>query len=128
MAPRTVDIAVVQDSAGVDQLMAKIATLEGQIALLKLQRKFRSSSPHHHQRSRSRSKSRRRYNPQGRYCSTISHSGRSASLANVYSRAASMSLETKPSSRRRGESCCHFRPQIPVICQGQRNWMSIPCG
>ncbi|GFS55707.1 uncharacterized protein TNCV_132021 [Trichonephila clavipes] len=47
MAPRTVDIAAVQDSAGVDQLMAKIATLEGQIASLKLQRKFRSSSPHH---------------------------------------------------------------------------------
>ncbi|GFY33064.1 transposon Ty3-G Gag-Pol polyprotein [Trichonephila clavipes] len=68
MAPRTVDIAAVQDSAGVDQLMAKIATLEGQIASLKLQRKVRSSSPHHHQRSRSRSKSRRRYNPQGRYC------------------------------------------------------------
>ncbi|GFU76391.1 hypothetical protein TNCV_2158981 [Trichonephila clavipes] len=68
MAPRTVDIAAVQDSAGVDQLMAKIATLEGQIASLKLQRKFRSSSPHHHQRSRSRSKSRRHYNPQGRYC------------------------------------------------------------
>ncbi|GFV70073.1 transposon Ty3-G Gag-Pol polyprotein [Trichonephila clavipes] len=43
MAPRTVDIAA-------------------------LQRKVRSSSPHHHQRSRSRSKSRRRYNPQGRYC------------------------------------------------------------
>ncbi|GFX68410.1 retrovirus-related Pol polyprotein from transposon opus [Trichonephila clavipes] len=34
--PRTVDIAAVQDSAGVDQLMAKIATLEGQIASLKL--------------------------------------------------------------------------------------------
>ncbi|GFV14698.1 hypothetical protein TNCV_2586711 [Trichonephila clavipes] len=48
--------------------MAKIATLEGQIASLKLQRKFRNTSPHHHQRSRSRSKSRRRYNPQGRYC------------------------------------------------------------
>ncbi|GFW55931.1 transposon Ty3-I Gag-Pol polyprotein [Trichonephila clavipes] len=43
IAPRTVDIAA-------------------------LQRKVRSSSPHHHQRSRSRSKSRRRYNPQGRYC------------------------------------------------------------
>ncbi|GFW53633.1 bardet-Biedl syndrome 7 protein homolog [Trichonephila clavipes] len=41
---------------------------EGQLASLKLQRKVRSSSPHHHQRSRSRSKSRRRYNPQGRYC------------------------------------------------------------
>ncbi|GFV01013.1 transposon Ty3-G Gag-Pol polyprotein [Trichonephila clavipes] len=68
MAPRTVDIAAVQDSAGVDQLMAKIATLEGQIASLKLQRKFRSPSPHPHQRSRSRSKSRRRYNPQGKYC------------------------------------------------------------
>ncbi|GFS99736.1 hypothetical protein TNCV_1095541 [Trichonephila clavipes] len=68
MAPRTVDIAAVQNSAGVDQLMAKIATLEGQIASLKLQRKFQSPSPHHHQRSRSRSKSRRRYNPQGKYC------------------------------------------------------------
>ncbi|GFU03539.1 transposon Ty3-I Gag-Pol polyprotein [Trichonephila clavipes] len=67
MAPRTVDIAAVQDSAGVDQLMAKIATLEGQNASLKLQRKFLSPSPPHHQRSRSRSKSRRRYNPQGRY-------------------------------------------------------------
>ncbi|GFS78449.1 transposon Ty3-I Gag-Pol polyprotein [Trichonephila clavipes] len=38
-----------------------------------------------------------------------------------------MSRETNPSSRRRGESCCrYFRPQIPVICQGQRNRMSIP--
>ncbi|GFY19338.1 transposon Ty3-I Gag-Pol polyprotein [Trichonephila clavipes] len=80
MAPRTVDIAAVQDSAGVDQLMAKIATLEGQIASLKLQRKFRSSSPHHHQRSRSRSKSRRHYNPREDIASTISDSGRSASL------------------------------------------------
>ncbi|GFU44652.1 transposon Ty3-G Gag-Pol polyprotein [Trichonephila clavipes] len=43
-------------------------SLEEQLASLKLQRKVRSSSPHHHQRSRSRSKSRRRYNPQGRYC------------------------------------------------------------
>ncbi|GFY29717.1 hypothetical protein TNCV_1812951 [Trichonephila clavipes] len=61
--------------------------------------------------------------------STISDSGRSASLVNAYSRAASMSRETNPSSRRRGESCCrHFRPQIPVIFQGQRNRMSIPCG
>ncbi|GFW35759.1 transposon Ty3-I Gag-Pol polyprotein [Trichonephila clavipes] len=51
MAPRTIDIAAVQDSAGVDQLMAKIDTLEGQIASLKLQRKFRSPSPHHHQRT-----------------------------------------------------------------------------
>ncbi|GFV29742.1 uncharacterized protein TNCV_1925671 [Trichonephila clavipes] len=68
MAPRTVDIAAVQDSTGVDQLMAKIATLEGQIASLKLQRKFRRPSSHHHQRSRSRNKSRHRYNPQERYC------------------------------------------------------------
>ncbi|GFX31200.1 transposon Ty3-I Gag-Pol polyprotein [Trichonephila clavipes] len=68
MAPRTVDIAAVQDFAGVDQLMAKIATLEGQITSLKLQRKFWSSSPHHYQRSRSCSKSRRGYNPQGKYC------------------------------------------------------------
>ncbi|GFT90165.1 hypothetical protein TNCV_1347661 [Trichonephila clavipes] len=69
MAPRTIDASAVQkDSVGKDQLMAKIATLEGQIASLKLQRKFRSPSPHHHQRCRSRSKSRRRYNPQGRYC------------------------------------------------------------
>ncbi|GFS75534.1 transposon Ty3-I Gag-Pol polyprotein [Trichonephila clavipes] len=52
MAPRTIDIAAVQDSTGVDQLMAKIATLEGQIASLKLQRKFRKPSPHHYQRSR----------------------------------------------------------------------------
>ncbi|GFU91656.1 hypothetical protein TNCV_5115821 [Trichonephila clavipes] len=69
MAPRTIDAAAVQkDSVKVDQLMAKIATLEGQIASLKLQWKFRSLIPHHLQRSRSRSKSRRRYNPQGRYC------------------------------------------------------------
>ncbi|GFX18234.1 transposon Ty3-I Gag-Pol polyprotein [Trichonephila clavipes] len=47
---------------------SKLVSLEEQLASLKLQRKVRSSSPHHHQRSRSRSKSRRRYNPQGRYC------------------------------------------------------------
>ncbi|GFT12182.1 RNA-directed DNA polymerase from mobile element jockey [Trichonephila clavipes] len=41
---------------------------------------------------------------------TISDSGRSASLANAYRRAPSMSRETNPSSRRRGESCCrNFR-------------------
>ncbi|GFX56273.1 hypothetical protein TNCV_2242071 [Trichonephila clavipes] len=69
MEPGTIDVAAVQkDSIRVDQLMAKIATLEGQIASLKLQRKFRSPIPNHHQRSRSRSKSRHRYNPQGRYC------------------------------------------------------------
>ncbi|GFS57536.1 hypothetical protein TNIN_119551 [Trichonephila inaurata madagascariensis] len=51
MAPRTIDVAAVQkESVGMDQLMAKIATLEGQIASLKLQPKFRSPSPHHHQR------------------------------------------------------------------------------
>ncbi|GFW22538.1 transposon Ty3-I Gag-Pol polyprotein [Trichonephila clavipes] len=69
MTPRTIDVAAVQkDSVGVDQLMAKVATIEDQIASLKLQRKFRGPSPHHHQMSRSRSKSRRRYNPQGKYC------------------------------------------------------------
>ncbi|GFW69537.1 transposon Ty3-I Gag-Pol polyprotein [Trichonephila clavipes] len=52
----------------VDELLSKLVSLEEQLASLKLQRKVRSSSPHHHQRSRSRSKSRRRYNPQGRYC------------------------------------------------------------
>ncbi|GFU55873.1 uncharacterized protein TNCV_2255631 [Trichonephila clavipes] len=72
MAPRTIDVAAVQkDSTGVDQLMAKIATLEDQIASLKLQRKFRSPSPHHLQRSRSRTKSRRLYNPQGTFCETF---------------------------------------------------------
>ncbi|GFY25707.1 uncharacterized protein TNCV_3060391 [Trichonephila clavipes] len=109
MAPRTIDVAVVQkDSVEVDQLMAKIATLEGQIASLKLQWKFRSPSFHHHQKSRSRSKSR----PQGEdTASTISNSGRNASRANGYSHAASMSRKTNPSSRRRGESCCrNFRP------------------
>ncbi|GFV12135.1 uncharacterized protein TNCV_784631 [Trichonephila clavipes] len=69
MAPRTVDIAAVQDSTGVYELLSKLVSLEEQLASLKLLRKFRSSSPHHHQRSRSRSKSRRRYNPEvGRYC------------------------------------------------------------
>ncbi|GFW35701.1 hypothetical protein TNCV_4435501 [Trichonephila clavipes] len=69
MAPRTIDAAVVQkNSLRVDELLSKLVSLEEQLASLKLQRKVRSSSPHHHQRSRSRSKSRRRYNPQGRYC------------------------------------------------------------
>ncbi|GFQ72605.1 uncharacterized protein TNCT_631841 [Trichonephila clavata] len=68
MAPRTIDVTAVQkNSVGVVQLMAKIATLEGQIASLKLQQKFRSPSPHQHQK-RGRSSSRRRYNPQGRFC------------------------------------------------------------
>ncbi|GFY01896.1 hypothetical protein TNCV_4796181 [Trichonephila clavipes] len=58
MASRTTDVAAIQkDSLGMDQRRAKIATLEGQIASLKLQRKFRSPSPHYHQRNRSRSKS-----------------------------------------------------------------------
>ncbi|GFW20254.1 hypothetical protein TNCV_1855781 [Trichonephila clavipes] len=123
MAPRTVDIAAVQDSAGVDQLMAKIATLEGEIASLKLQRKFRSPSPHHHQRSRSHSKSRRRYNPQGRYCFYHFRFGKKGLLANVYSRAASMSRKTNQSSRRHGESCYrHFRTKIPS-CQ---TWSKAP--
>ncbi|GFX20268.1 peptidase A2 domain-containing protein [Trichonephila clavipes] len=69
MALRTIDAAVVQkNSLRVDELLSKLVSLEEQLASLKLQRKVRSSSPHHHQRSRSRSKSRRRYNPQGRYC------------------------------------------------------------
>ncbi|GFV24320.1 hypothetical protein TNCV_3282701 [Trichonephila clavipes] len=63
------DAAVVQkNSLRVDELLSKLVSLEEQLTSLKLQRKVRSSSPHHHQRSRSRSKSRRRYNPQGRYC------------------------------------------------------------
>ncbi|GFX19387.1 hypothetical protein TNCV_3015261 [Trichonephila clavipes] len=69
MALRTIDAAVVQkNSLRVDELLSKLVSLEEQLASLKLQRKVRSSSPHHHQRSRSRSKSRRCYNPQGRYC------------------------------------------------------------
>ncbi|GFW03611.1 transposon Ty3-G Gag-Pol polyprotein [Trichonephila clavipes] len=69
MALRTMDAAVVQkNSLRVDELLSKLVSLEEQLASLKLQRKVRSSSPHHHQRSRSRSQSRRRYNPQGRYC------------------------------------------------------------
>ncbi|GFW03069.1 transposon Ty3-G Gag-Pol polyprotein [Trichonephila clavipes] len=69
MAPKTIDAAVVQKgSLRVDELLSKLVSLEEQLASLKLQRKFRSSSPHHHQRSRSRSKSRCRYNPQGKYC------------------------------------------------------------
>ncbi|GFX42545.1 retrovirus-related Pol polyprotein from transposon opus [Trichonephila clavipes] len=69
MALRTIDAAVVQkNSLRVDELLSKLVSLEEQLASLKLQRKFRSSSSHHHQRSRSRSKSRRRYNPQGKYC------------------------------------------------------------
>ncbi|GFU83064.1 hypothetical protein TNCV_65341 [Trichonephila clavipes] len=61
------------DSLGVDELVAKLVTLEDQLASLKLQQKVRSSRPHHHQRSRSRSKSRRRYNPQGKYCYSYYH-------------------------------------------------------
>ncbi|GFW12908.1 hypothetical protein TNCV_3328411 [Trichonephila clavipes] len=57
-----------KNSLRVDELLSKLVSLEEQLTSLKLQRKVRSSSPHHHQRSRSRSKSRRRYNPQGRYC------------------------------------------------------------
>ncbi|GFU78571.1 hypothetical protein TNCV_2301831 [Trichonephila clavipes] len=69
MALRTMDAAVVQkNSLRVDELLSKLVSLEEQLTSLKLQRKVRSSSPHHHQKSRSRSKSRRRYNPQGRYC------------------------------------------------------------
>ncbi|GFT65820.1 transposon Ty3-I Gag-Pol polyprotein [Trichonephila clavipes] len=69
MAPKTIDAAVVQkNSLRVDELLSKLVSLEEQLASLKLQRKFRSSSPHQHQRSRSRSKSRCRYNPQGKYC------------------------------------------------------------
>ncbi|GFS68958.1 transposon Ty3-G Gag-Pol polyprotein [Trichonephila clavipes] len=98
LAPRTVDIVAVQDSAGVGQLMAKIAILEGQIASLKLQRKFRSPSPHHHQRSRSRSKSRRRYNPQGRYCFYHFRFGKKCLPGKCVHRAASMSRETNPRS------------------------------
>ncbi|GFV10840.1 hypothetical protein TNCV_4706081 [Trichonephila clavipes] len=82
MALRTIDAAVVQkNSLRVDELLSKLVSLEEQLASLKLQRKVRSSSPHHHQRSRSRSKSRRRYNPQGRYCFYHFRFGRSASLA-----------------------------------------------
>ncbi|GFS79361.1 transposon Ty3-G Gag-Pol polyprotein [Trichonephila clavipes] len=105
MEPRTIDVAAVQkDSAGVDQLMAKIAILEGQIASLKLQRKFRSPSPLHHQRSRSRCKSRRRYNQQGRYCYYHFRFGKKCLPGKcAYSRAASMSRETNSSSRHRGD-------------------------
>ncbi|GFR00291.1 hypothetical protein TNCT_471931 [Trichonephila clavata] len=68
MTPRTVDVIAVQkDPVGVDKLLAKIATLEDQVASLNLQRKFRSLSSYRHQR-RGRSKSRRRYNPHGRFC------------------------------------------------------------
>ncbi|GFR21619.1 transposon Ty3-G Gag-Pol polyprotein [Trichonephila clavata] len=50
-APRTIDVSAVQkDPVRVDQLLAEIATLKGQIASLKLQRKFWSHSPYHHQR------------------------------------------------------------------------------
>ncbi|GFU56761.1 uncharacterized protein TNCV_2529091 [Trichonephila clavipes] len=130
MAPRTIDAAVAQkDSLRVDELPSKLVSLEEQLASLKLHRKFRSSSPHHHQRSRSRSKSRCRYNPQGKYCYYHFRFGKKCFPVNAYRRAVLMSRETNPSSRRRGESCCrHFRPQIPVICQGQRNRMSISSG
>ncbi|GFX71986.1 hypothetical protein TNCV_3330901 [Trichonephila clavipes] len=53
MALRAIDAAVVQkNSLRVDELLSKLVSLEEQLASLKLQRKFRSSSPHHHQRSR----------------------------------------------------------------------------
>ncbi|GFW91745.1 hypothetical protein TNCV_4501641 [Trichonephila clavipes] len=80
MAPRAVDIAAVQDSAGVDQLMAKIATLEGQIASLKLQRKVRSSSPHHHQRVEVAANQGAATILRDDIASTISDSGRSVFL------------------------------------------------
>ncbi|GFW88814.1 transposon Ty3-G Gag-Pol polyprotein [Trichonephila clavipes] len=54
MALRTIDAAVVQKiSLRVDELLSKLVSLEEQLASLKLQRKVRSSSPHHHQRSKS---------------------------------------------------------------------------
>ncbi|GFX28083.1 transposon Ty3-I Gag-Pol polyprotein [Trichonephila clavipes] len=118
MAPRTVDIAAVKDYLGVDELLYKLVSLEEQLASLKLQRKVQGSSPHQNQRSRNRSKSRRHYNPEEKYCYYYFRFGKKCLLVNAYSRAASMSREMNPSSRRHGESCCrHFRPQSPVICQ-----------
>ncbi|GFX77725.1 uncharacterized protein TNCV_1106421 [Trichonephila clavipes] len=124
MAPRTVDAAVVQkDSLGVDEFLCKLVTLEDQLASFKLQRKV----PHHHQRSRSSSKSRCLYTIlREDTATTISDSGE---MPLGQMRTASMSRERTPSSRCHGESCCrNFRPQIPVICQGQRNQQSTPCG
>ncbi|GFV05789.1 transposon Ty3-G Gag-Pol polyprotein [Trichonephila clavipes] len=52
MALRTIDAVVVQkNSLRVDELLSKLVSLEEQLASLMLQRKFRSSRPHHHQRT-----------------------------------------------------------------------------
>ncbi|GFQ90807.1 retrovirus-related Pol polyprotein from transposon opus [Trichonephila clavata] len=127
---RTIDVAAVQkDSVGVDQLLSKKATLDVQIASLKLRRKFRSPSPHHHQ-NRGRRSSRRCYNPQSSFGYYHSDSGRNASLQ---MRTASMSRETRPSSRSLSEGSRPLPEKIeaitsynlPATIQDRRTFLGI---
>lgn len=60
-----------QDSkcATINELVAKIAQLEQQIATMSVsQYRGRSRSPYRRNQSRNRSRSRRRYDPKGKYC------------------------------------------------------------
>ncbi|GFX56933.1 transposon Ty3-I Gag-Pol polyprotein [Trichonephila clavipes] len=90
MAPRTIDVAAVhKNSVEVDQLLAKIATLEGQIAPFKLQRKFRSLNSHHYQRVEVAVNQCAATILREDSASTISDSRRNVSLVIAYSRAVS---------------------------------------
>ncbi|GFW93160.1 retrovirus-related Pol polyprotein from transposon 17.6 [Trichonephila clavipes] len=81
MALRTMDAAVVQkNSLRVDELLSKLVSLEEQLTSLKLQRKVRSSSPHHHQRSKFAANQGAATILRDDIASTISDSGRSVSL------------------------------------------------
>ncbi|GFX13176.1 hypothetical protein TNCV_2989401 [Trichonephila clavipes] len=64
----------------VDELLSKLVSLEEQLASLKLQRKVRSSSPHHHQRVEVAANQGAAKILRDDIASTISDSGRSASL------------------------------------------------
>ncbi|GFT99472.1 hypothetical protein TNCV_3239261 [Trichonephila clavipes] len=80
MALRTIDAAVVQkNSLRVDELLSKLVSLEEQLASLKLQRKVRSSSPHHHQRVEVAANQGAATILRDDIASTISDSGRSVS-------------------------------------------------
>ncbi|GFX80390.1 hypothetical protein TNCV_3820471 [Trichonephila clavipes] len=105
MAPRTIDAAVVQkNSLRVDELLSKLVSLEEQLASLKLQRKVRALALITIRGVEVAANQGAATILRDDIASTISDSGRSASLVNAYSRAVSMSRETNTSSRRRGES------------------------
>ncbi|GFX33105.1 retrovirus-related Pol polyprotein from transposon opus [Trichonephila clavipes] len=120
MGPRTVDIAAVQIPQE-DQLMAKIATLEGQIASLKLQkRKVRSSSPLITIRGVEVAAN------QG--AATILRDDIASTIPIQRSVSPGKCVQpcsfNEPGKRipavdAAASPCCrYFRPQIPVICQG----------